>query len=114
MNFDRYSREAFEAIALDANDLRVLADQLEADLLQELNQILAERFAVMVAELNSLGHNLRWDGTPRIGDVHFCDYTNPRRCALRLGYDLLICAGFEDAWGEGGRGRRPEEDKPPY
>ncbi len=114
MNFDRYSRESFEAIASDANALRVLADQLEADVLQELNQILAERFAVMVAELNSRGHNLRWDGTPRIGDVHFRVYTNPHRCALRLGYDLLICAGFEDAWGEGGRGRRPEQDKPPY
>lgn len=105
MDFDCYARTAFEAIASRSDALRALADQLQADVLSELDRVVSERFAVIVAELNRRGHNLTPYDDQAAGEEHVRDYTDPNRCALRLAYDVIISAGFEDVRAEGGRGR---------
>jgi hypothetical protein len=113
MDFDRYARAAFEASAASPDALRALADQLQDDILSELDRVLSERFAVIVAELNRRGHNLTAYDDQSPGEEHARDYTDPNRCALRLAYDVIISAGFEDVRAEGGRGRPASaEDHP--
>ena len=48
MDFDLYSRAAFEAIASDPEALRLLVDRLQEDVLLELHRVVAERFAAIV------------------------------------------------------------------
>jgi hypothetical protein len=113
MDFDRYSRNSFEAIATNPDALRALADRLQDDVLVELHRAVVERFAAVVAELNRRGHKLTdyRDQTPDHGHVR--DYTTPDLCALRLAFDLTISAGFEDVYFEGGRGRPSGESPRP-
>src|ERR1043166_1656176 len=103
MNLDRFSRAAFEALAPDSLAARQLADRLQAAILAEVAAAAKDRFQSVVATLNSLGHCL----TPyeqEFGDEEFRDYTNPDQCALRVGLDIIISAGYKDSHGEGGWG----------
>ena len=94
MDYDRYSKAAFEACGLNSEAARRLSDQLQEDVNAELHPAILAAFQKIVAALNARGHSLRPYGEIRAGDVSFWDQTTHRDCKLRLAYDVTISAGY--------------------
>jgi hypothetical protein len=94
MDFDKYSKAAFESCGLNSEAARALADQLQADVNTELHAAVFSAFQKVITELNARGHHLTLYGEIRPGDVSFWDQTRHDDCQLRLAYDVVISAGY--------------------
>ncbi len=104
MDFAAFSPSVFEHLAGDADAARRLADALEDAVLAEVGAAARAKFREIVAELNAVGHHLMPHGSPTPGCEEAKDYTDPNQCALRLGIDLTVTAGYRDVRFEGGWG----------
>ncbi len=96
----------FDSLAPDAEAARLMADELQAAVLAELGEVVRARFEAIVAELNTRGYNLTLYGPQSADNRHVRDYSDPKCCALRLGADVVISAGYRDVRSEGGWGER--------
>jgi hypothetical protein len=94
MDYDKYSKAAFDACGLNNEAARKLSDQLQKDVNAELHPVILAAFERIVCGLNGRGHNLCPYGEIRAGDVSFWDQTMHRDCKLRLAYDVVISAGY--------------------
>jgi hypothetical protein len=94
MDYDKYSKAAFEACGLNSQAARRLSDQLQEDVNAELHPVILAAFQKIITALNARGHSLRPYGEIRVGDVSFWDQTTHRDCALRLAFDVVISAGY--------------------
>ena len=94
MNYDRYSKAAFEVCGLNSEAARKLSDQLQEDVNADIHAAVLAAFERVVANLNARGHKLHPYGELRPGDVDFRDQTNDDDCKLRLGYYVTMCAGY--------------------
>ncbi|MFO0824623.1 MAG: hypothetical protein U0792_16145 [Gemmataceae bacterium] len=104
MNAEKFSPAAFEFHHGDAAAARRLADELEAAVLAEVGKAARARFREIVAELNAVGHHLTPYGVVTDGAEEAKDYSDPNQCALWLGIDLAVAAGYRDLRFEGGWG----------
>jgi hypothetical protein len=102
VNAEEFSPAAFEALAGDKDAARKLADALETAVLAEVGAAARARFREIVAELNAVGHRLTPYGLPSSGREEAKDYSDPNQCALRLGIEVAVRAGYRDVQFEGG------------
>jgi hypothetical protein len=104
MNAEHFSPAAFEFHRPDAEAARRLADELEAAVLAEVGKAARARFRELVAELNAVGHKLTPYGLATDWGEEAKDYSDPNQCALWLGIDVSVAAGYRDVRYEGGWG----------
>jgi len=102
MNAEQFSPAAFDFLVGDPEAARALADQLEAAVLAEVGAAARARFREIVAALNAVGHKLTPHGLPTNGAEEAKDYSDPNQCALRLGIEVEVWAGYRDVRFEGG------------
>jgi hypothetical protein len=95
MNFEKYSKQQFESLGRNSTAARQLADQLQADVNEELHAVVLPAFLKIVDRLNATGHNLTEYEPIVAGEIAFRDEPK-RRCYLRLGCDVVISAGYAD------------------
>lgn len=104
MNVEKFSPSEFEFHAGDPEAARQLADALEAQVLAEVGKAARARFREIVAALNAVGHRLMPYGVATDGAEEAKDYSDPNQCALWLGIELNVSAGYRDVRFEGGWG----------
>jgi len=104
MNAEHFSPAAFELHLGDPDAARQLADELEAAVLAEVGKAARSRFRELVAALNAVGHRLTPHGVATDGAEEAKDYSDPNQCALWLGIELNVSAGYRDVRFEGGWG----------
>ncbi len=97
---EHFSLSAF--LAADSPEAaRQLADQLQAAVLRELDEVILSRWREIVERLNALGHDLRPYREQAPGDLHVRDDSLDEEgydCKLRLACDVTISAGFQDVF----------------
>ena len=94
MNFEKYSKQQFEACGLDTPAARQLADELQSDVAREIHESVLAAFVKVVEGLNARGHKLTPYDEIRVGDISFRDEPGGGRCNLRLACDVVISAGY--------------------
>ena len=96
---DRFSLPSFERVRDNPDALRALADDLQLEITQELQNCMLPKFLELVSKLNQLGHNLREYEDIQIDHVHYRDdviETGEYDCKLRLAATLVVGAGYAD------------------
>lgn len=93
MNYEKYSKQKFDALGLNSPAARKLADELQDDVTEEIHGAVLAAFTRVVEALNARGHHLKADEI-RIGDIAFRDESIGGQCYLRLGCDVVISAGY--------------------
>jgi hypothetical protein len=96
MDFEKYSKQQFEARGLDTPAARQLADELRDDAAKEIHGAVLAAFMKVIEGLNARGHNLTPYGEVQVGDIPFRDESGEGRCDLRLACDVVISAGYSD------------------
>ena len=96
MNFEKYSKQQFEARGLDTPAARQLADELQDDVAEEIHEAVLAAFMKVVEGLNERGHKLTPYGEIQVGDISLRDEPGEGRCNLRLACDVVISAGYSD------------------
>ena len=96
---EKFSLAVFEALGKDSEESRELASLLEKEVLGEIDKVAREKFVEIVGRLNSKGHNLRLYCSAFPGDLDYRDDSGTEdtasyTCGLRLGYALVISAGY--------------------
>ena len=103
---NRFSKNAFIEEYQRAPSSRNLSDALEAEIQQEVHEVVMPKVLEIVERLNAMGHQLREYTSPRPGDISFRDeeQTNGGYLSLlRLGLDTIVSVGFRDAITEDGK-----------
>jgi hypothetical protein len=93
----RFSAEAFISVGIDTDEAQKLADLLAEEVAKELHEITNAKVIEIVEKLNSMGHSLKPEYEPKIGDISFRDnfFENEKyQCRLRLGIDTVISTGY--------------------
>jgi hypothetical protein len=96
---EKFSSESFISVGIDTDESRKLADLLAEEVANELHKIVTEKVAEIVEELNSMGHSLKPEYKPEIGNISFRDdfWKNVEyHCKLRLGIDTVISTGYSN------------------
>jgi hypothetical protein len=94
MNFEKYSKQQFEARGLNTPAARRLADELQDDVAGELHGAVPAAFLKVVEGLNVQGHSLTAYGEIHVGDISFRDEPCEGQSNLRLDCDVVISAGY--------------------
>ena len=94
MNFEKYSKQQFDACGLDTPAARRLADELQDEVTREIHGAVLAAFMKVIEGLNARGHNLTPYDEIQIGDISFRDESGEGRCNLRLACDVVISAGY--------------------
>jgi hypothetical protein len=94
MEYSKYTKEAFEKAGINSHQARLLADELQEDVLKELHQEIEGAFIKIVSRLNSQGHDLSPCGRLTPGDYEFRGKEENGNCGLRLACDVVISAGY--------------------
>jgi hypothetical protein len=101
----RFSKDSFLKENERDPSSRILADALEAEVQQELYEVIMPKIREIVGRLNALGHQLKEYTPPIPGDISFRDDREKNggyMCFLRLGVDTVVSVGFKDAIVENG------------
>ena len=96
MNFEKYSKRQFELRGLSTPSSRKLADELQADVTEEIQAAVLAAFRNVVEGLNARGHDLKPYGEIRAGDISFRDEPSAWQCYLRIACDFTISAGYAE------------------
>ncbi|MGJ5820384.1 hypothetical protein [Paludibaculum fermentans] len=95
----RFSKDQFR-MAFESNpSSRHVSDQLQAEALQLLQEVVAPKVNEIVTRLNQLGHQLNEYYPPQPGDIGFRDdreRDGRYECDLRLGVDIVVSVGYHD------------------
>ena len=94
MDFGKYSKQRFDALGLDSQAARLLADRLQEEVAEEIQGAVLPALLKIVAGLNAQGHGLAPDSDIVIGDLSFRDESAGGNCRLRLACDFVISAGY--------------------
>jgi hypothetical protein len=94
MNYEKYTRERFDALGLDSPEARALADQLQDDVCTELHSVILPKFQEIVSRLNARGHNLTPCDPIEPGVIAYRDEPTEGECRLRLACDTVVSAGY--------------------
>ena len=94
MNFEKYSKQQFESRGLNTPAARMLADELQEDVTEEIHAAVLAVFQSVIERLNAQGHNLKPYDEIRAGDISFRDEPIEGQCYLQLGCDVVISAGY--------------------
>jgi hypothetical protein len=94
MDFEKYSKQRFEAHGLNTPAARQLADELQDDVSREIHGAVLAAFMKVVEGLNAQGHSLTPYGEIKVGDISFREEACEGRCNLRLACDVVISAGY--------------------
>jgi hypothetical protein len=100
MNFEKYSKQQFDSLGRNTTGARRLADELQADVNEELHAAVLPAFLKIVDRLNATGHNLTPYEPIAAGDIAFRDELPDGDCHLRLACDVVISAGYADTMSE--------------
>lgn len=95
----RFGKERFRVEAEISPGARHLADQLQAEVLQLLQDCVTTKMRDIVTALNEQGHQLHLYYPPEPGHLAFrddCGRSGTNECDLRLAVDVLVSAGFRD------------------
>jgi hypothetical protein len=101
----RFSKKSFTAESERDRSAKKLANALEAEIQQELHEVIMPKIVEVVKRLNATGHQLSEYTPPVPGDISFRDDEEKNgsyTCFLRLGVDTVISVGFKDAIVENG------------
>jgi hypothetical protein len=101
----RFSKNSFIEEHERAPSSRALADALEAEIQEELHEVIMPKLREIVERLNAMGHQLREYTPPIPGDISFRDDEEKNGgyvCFLRVGVDTIVSVGFKDAIVENG------------
>ena len=96
MNFEKYSKQQFDSLGRNTPAARRLADELQADVNEQLHAAVLPAFLKIVDRLNSTGHKLTEYEPIVPGDIGFRDEPVDGNCHLRFGCDVVISAGYAD------------------
>jgi hypothetical protein len=94
MNFEKYSKQDFDALGLDSQSARELADELQDDVAKEIYDAILPKLLRIIEGLNARGHHLKPYDEIRVGDISFRDESAEGECRLRLACDVVISAGY--------------------
>jgi len=94
MNFQKYSKQQFDSLGRDTPAARQLADELQADVNEEIHTAVRPAFMKIIERLNAMGHNLTVYDPIVPGDITFRDEPEDGDCYLRLACDVVISAGY--------------------
>lgn len=102
---NRFSKSSFmEEYQRDPSS-RNLSDALEAEIQQEIHEVVMPKMLEIVERLNAMGHQLREYTPPIPGDISFRDEVQTAEgyvSLLRVGLDTVVSVGFRDAITEDG------------
>ena len=94
---NRFAADSFRRLGKGTSAAKLLADELSREVTSQLQEVIADKMRQIVAQLNTLGHQLRPYGRERVGEVNYRDdhYGDTEyQCNLRLSVDLVISAGY--------------------
>jgi hypothetical protein len=93
---EKFSAASFAKHGLDTDKSRELADLLEQEISEGMRQVVETKFAEIIANLNSMGHNLRLEQESCVGEISYRDdYENGGyHCNLRVAFDYVTSAGY--------------------
>ena len=94
MNLKKYSKEQFESRGRDSEAARQLADELQADVNEQIHAAVLPVFLDIVERLNSMGHQLTEYDPTIPGDITFRDEPTDSDCYLRLASTVVVSAGY--------------------
>ena len=94
MEYSKYSKEEFDKAGINSVQARLLADNLQEDVLQELNKEIESAILKIVSRLNDQGHDLSPYTKLVPGEYAFRGKENQGNCGLRLACDVVISAGY--------------------
>ena len=94
MSFEKYSKEQFRSLGWNTPDARKLADELEVKVNELIHPAVLDAFSKVVNQLNAHGHNLTNYDDKRPGNISFRDEPVEGQCHLRLGCNVVTCAGY--------------------
>lgn len=94
MEYSKYSKEEFEKAGLNSPEARLLADELQEDVLNEIHQYIEAAFINVITRLNSEGHDLSAYGELIPGEYAFRGTQLNENCCLRLACDVVISSGY--------------------
>ena len=83
MNFHKYSKQQFESLGRDTPAARRLADELQADVNEQIHAAVLPAFIEIIEQLNATGHNLTVYDPMVAGDITFRDEPTDGNCYLR-------------------------------
>ena len=95
----RFSKTAFLGENARDPSSRRLSDELEAEVQRLLHDVVVQRVAEIVNQLNAYGHDLREYERPSPGVIALRDDLEGERgyeCDLRLAVDTTVSVGFRD------------------
>src|SRR5947208_146017 len=88
---ERFSAAAFESRGWGTPAAKELALQLEAEILAELEPVVAREFEAVVAQLNALGHRLTAGKNEPFGSLFAKDYPGRAKPGEGVRKLLLTC-----------------------
>jgi hypothetical protein len=95
----RFGKERFQVEAEASPGARHLADQLQTEVVQLLQDCVVTKMRDIVSALNEQGHQLHVYYPPEPGHLAFrdnCRSGGTNECDLRLAVDVVVSAGFRD------------------
>ncbi len=96
---EKFSAESFNLAGIDTNESKKLSNLLAEEVAQELHKVVNVKIIEIVEKLNSIGHSLKPEYEPKIGEISFRDdfWKNEEYyCKLRLAVDTVISTGYSD------------------
>ena len=94
MNYDKYTKDKFEAAGRNTREARDLCNQLQDDVMEELHTVVLPKFQEIISKINEVGHNLAPYSEIIAGDIEYRDEPTDGFCYLRLGCDMVISSGY--------------------
>jgi|SRR3982750_4138832 hypothetical protein len=94
---ERFSATAFDACGLDSKAAQELADLLADEIQQEMHQVIETHLSKIIERLNSMGHALKAEYPPFLGDFSYRDDWEDEagyHCKLRVGFDTVVSTGY--------------------
>jgi hypothetical protein len=94
---ERFSAASFAACGVDSEASRHLANELARVITEEMQDSIEQTLSRIVVALNSMGHDLRLEYPPALGDVSYRDDWQDEsgyHCKLRVAADLVISTGY--------------------
>ena len=95
MNYNKFSKEAFELLSEDKVATKSLLQNLDKEVANELHELVASKMQEIANQLNSNGHSLKRNiDLEDAGSTDFCETHEADNCGFRLGSDVTISSGY--------------------
>lgn len=85
----KFSKEEFDRLGVDTQESKILAEDLESYVLQELQRVVDDKVNQIIADLNQLGHKLELQEESTLGGISYVEVNR-----LRLAVDIVVSSGY--------------------